>query len=341
MKRSMEIEPIATDGAGISSALDGFELCRAVGFDAFRDSLNGVFYPARVEPTGLHTTSVQSLLSAVELTHLTLGFVRFGTETALDPGALGAYHVNVALSGSVESHCGRESVVARPGTAAVFTPEDHTRLPRWGADAGQLCIKIDRRALEAELESMLGRPVASLVRFSIGFDLANSAGRSWLNVVRLLLTDLADGSSLSRGSTTHREELERLVISSLLRAQPHDFHDELHSDHAPARSRIVKRVVDAVDAEPEKAWTLAGMAELSGVSGRRLQQGFREQLTMSPMAYVRLVRLERVHKDLLTYSGSVTDVAFRWGFTHLGRFAEAYRERFGLAPSETLRRFRA
>jgi AraC-like DNA-binding protein len=38
--------------------------------------------------------------------------------------------------------------------------------------------------------------------------------------------------------------------------------------------------------------------------------------------------------------GSVTDVAFRWGFTHPGRFADAYRERFGQASSETLRRAR-
>ncbi len=47
------------------------------------------------------------------------------------PRALGAYHVNVALSGSVESWCGKQQVVARPGTAAVFTPREHTVLPRW------------------------------------------------------------------------------------------------------------------------------------------------------------------------------------------------------------------
>jgi AraC-like DNA-binding protein len=33
----------------------------------------------------------------------------------------------------------------------------------------------------------------------------------------------------------------------------------------------------------------------------------------------------------------VADVAFRWGFGHLGRFAEKYRERYGELPSETLK----
>jgi AraC-like DNA-binding protein len=338
MERSMAIESLATGGKDVPSVLDGFELCRAAEFDVFRDNLNGVFYPAKVEPTGPAQLSAHSLLSAIELTHLTLGFVRFGTETALDPGALGAYHVNVALSGAVESYCGAEGVVARPGTAAVFTPKEHTRLPRWGADAGQLCIKIDRRALESELEAMLGRPVASRVRFSLGFDLTSPAGRSWLNVVRLLLTDLEDEGSLSSGSTAYRKQLEKLVISALLRAQPHDHLDALQDDQPPARSRIVKRVVDAVHADPERPWTLTDMAELAGVSARRLQQGFRDQLSMPPLAYLRVVRLERVHRDLLADADSVTDTALRWGFTHLGRFAEAYRERFGQTPSATLRR---
>lgn len=340
MERSMTIEPVSAGRSGTPTVLDSYELCRAARFDAFRDNLNGVFYPARVEPTGDDRMLVHSLLSAAKLTHLTLGFVRFGTETRLDPGALGSYHVNVPLSGSVDSHCGRQHVVARPGMAAVFTPREHTLLPRWGADAGQLCIKINRRSLESELEAMIGRPVPSWVRFSLGFDLTTPAGRSWLSVVRLLLSELDTEHSLGRESTAHREQLERLVISSLLRAQPHDFFDALAQQGPPARSRTVKRVVDAIDQAPEKPWALSDLAELAGVSGRRLQQGFREQMGMSPMVYLRVVRLERVHQDLVDGTGSVTDVAFRWGFTHLGRFAEGYRERFGQAPSETLRSHR-
>lgn len=333
----MTIERLSPGANTEPDVLGGFELCRAVRFDAFRDSLNGVFYPARVEPTGHDGVLQQSLLSATSLTHLTLGFVRFGTETRLDPGALGAYHVNVALSGSVESHCGKQHVIARPGMAAVFTPQEHTFLPRWGEDAGQLCIKINRHSLESELETMIGRPVSSWVRFALGFDLTTPAGRSWLSVVRLLLSELDSENSLVRESVTHREQLERLVISSLLRAQPNDFFETLHEEHPPARSRTVKRVVDAIDAAPEQPWALPEMADLAGVGGRRLQQGFREQMGMSPMVYLRVVRLERVHRDLVGGAGSVTDIALRWGFTHLSRFADAYRERFGQAPSETLR----
>ena len=58
------------------------------------------------------------------------------------------------------------------------------------------------------------------------------------------------------------------------------------------------------------------------------------------MTYLRQVRLGRAHLDLRIADparGSVADIAGRWGFTHLGRFAATYRERYGCPPSQTLR----
>jgi AraC-like DNA-binding protein len=52
------------------------------------------------------------------------------------------------------------------------------------------------------------------------------------------------------------------------------------------------------------------------------------------------VRLEKVREDLARAepgTDSVTEVATRWGFLHLGRFAAAYRSAFGEHPSQTLR----
>jgi transcriptional regulator GlxA family with amidase domain len=59
------------------------------------------------------------------------------------------------------------------------------------------------------------------------------------------------------------------------------------------------------------------------------------------MAYLRGVRLDRVHLELVSDPRrSVTEVATDWGFFHPGRFAHQYRERFGALPSETARRAR-
>ena len=87
------------------------------------------------------------------------------------------------------------------------------------------------------------------------------------------------------------------------------------------------------------SWTPADLADLAGVSVRRLQQAFREHLGTTPFAHLHDLRLDRIHDDLVHGRGvTVTEVALSCGITHLGRFAAAYRERFGELPSQTLAR---
>jgi transcriptional regulator GlxA family with amidase domain len=60
------------------------------------------------------------------------------------------------------------------------------------------------------------------------------------------------------------------------------------------------------------------------------------------MTYLRHLRLQRVGDELADASrtrssAAVTTAASRWGFVHLGRFAQQYRQLFGEPPSQTLR----
>jgi transcriptional regulator GlxA family with amidase domain len=71
-----------------------------------------------------------------------------------------------------------------------------------------------------------------------------------------------------------------------------------------------------------------------------LQESFRRHVGVPPLTYLRRLRLEGVHAELSRAGPgqvSVSEVATRWGFTHLGRFAGAYRQRYGVTPSQTLR----
>ena len=90
--------------------------------------------------------------------------------------------------------------------------------------------------------------------------------------------------------------------------------------------------------DPARAWTPGDMAEIAGVSVRRLQQAFREYVGMTPFAYLHDVRLECAHTDLTVSvpPTTVLDIIFRWGITHPGRFAAEYRRKYGVPPSQTL-----
>jgi hypothetical protein len=61
---------------------------------------------------------------------------------------------------------------------------------------------------------------------------------------------------------------------------------------------------------------------------------------LHPRNPLRRVRLARAHDELVDAEPGATTamaVAQRWGFTHYGRFAAQYRQRFGRSPGETLR----
>src|SRR6202008_4640071 len=95
-----------------------------------------------------------------------------------------------------------------------------------------------------------------------------------------------------------------------------------------SRPRTVKRAIDAMEAEPDRPFTVTSLATIPGASVRTLQDGFRQHVGVSPMAYLRQLRLSRADADLRLADPrqeTVASVANRWGFAHLGRFAAAYR----------------
>jgi AraC family ethanolamine operon transcriptional activator len=111
-----------------------------------------------------------------------------------------------------------------------------------------------------------------------------------------------------------------------------------------ARQRAVhrvKRARDFIDASLQ-AEQIPSMVELcahTGCSARTLQYAFHEVMQMTPMVYLRILRLNRVRSALQNTASTdtrVTQVATRWGFFHLGEFARDYQRLFGERPSETL-----
>ena len=89
-----------------------------------------------------------------------------------------------------------------------------------------------------------------------------------------------------------------------------------------------------------KAITVAELADEVCVSVRALQSGFRRFRGATPLETLRGLRLEAARADLqrADASDTVTGIALQWGFTHLSRFSQNYKARFGELPLQTLRR---
>ncbi|WP_198263069.1 helix-turn-helix domain-containing protein [sulfur-oxidizing endosymbiont of Gigantopelta aegis] len=76
------------------------------------------------------------------------------------------------------------------------------------------------------------------------------------------------------------------------------------------------------------------------VSQRTLQYSFKILLGLTPINYLRILRLNWARRQLkhpVSNDTTVTDIAMRWGFWHLGKFSNCYMTMFGELPSTTLK----
>jgi AraC-like DNA-binding protein len=277
-------------------------------------------------------------LEYLQSRQLTLGHLRYGADVELlCPPMLSCYHVNLTLAGITQVRQGRTSAAtdgARTGAAFGFA---EPYLVRWNPDAVQYAIKIPRVSMESRLATLVGHPVQAPIRFSLGFDLTSARGQSLLAAVHHLQAELARPGGTAELPLV-RAQLESYVLSQLLLVIPHDHQYLLMSTGKAAGRKHVRRAVEFVDEHAAEPITAPDLAREACVSMRALQLGFHEDLGMSPTAYLRSVRLERAHQDLLARPPGVpiSEIAHRWGFHHLGRFAEHYSRRFGVLPSDTV-----
>lgn len=306
-------------------------------FGCFRDVLQAHYYPAHVKSLDGRGLLVDPRLSAIELEHLTIGYIHFGTAVSIDAGDLGGYHVDVPLHGQVVSTCGEEVTVAGPERAAVFSPRRHTYVADWHADAAQLLIKFSRHSVDYELEGLLDRPVTEPIQFRMAMPTVVGAGGAWLATLASLLAYLHSAPEAGPAARRHAELLERSLISGLLLSQPHSYSERLHDGSgAAAPSNAVDLVVEAIKSSPEKHYSLADLCRIGCASARGLQAQFQQRVGMSPMQFLRRERLNRSRDALRHGHGPVSAIAYDWGFSNLGRFARAYQAEFGELPSQTL-----
>ncbi|OBH87223.1 hypothetical protein A5681_13735 [Mycobacterium scrofulaceum] len=271
---------------------------------------------------------------------ITLAELAYDTDVSLGfAEGRDSYYVHIPIEGWLESqHLGRE-LVSSPTTASIYRPDAEMAVTRWPGGSRHLGVKIDQLVVDTALETLLGHRPRAPIAFDLTLPLTDGAARSWVSQVFWINRELARVDNPLRHWAV-RDRLAESLIYGLLLVANHPYREELASSVRPARPAAVREAVDIIERAPQSALSTAALARQCNVSVRALQEGFRQHVGMSPMGYLRLVRLRRVHADLRVSHPSQTTVAAiaqRWGIGHLGRFAAAYQATFGETPVQTLR----
>ncbi|WP_051838381.1 AraC family transcriptional regulator [Streptomyces sp. NRRL WC-3742] len=259
----------------------------------------------------------------------------WGADVDVVPGELpDLYSLQVPLTGT-----GLVTVDGRPLSTrlSIAGPGQHLAM---SYDRG--CVNhvllISRQVVDEAVTARRGEPSSAAVRFDPSLDQDGDAMAAWLELARAYVR--ATGSGLFTRSPLAGRHHERLLVHGLLDLQPHDLVRPSALGAAPAAApAAVRRAVAFCAEHAHEPIMVADIARAARVSVSSLRQGFRTHLDTTPMAYLRRLRLDRVHHDLLAAARggteeTVTQIALRWGFTHLGRFSQEYRRAYGRLPSQ-------
>lgn len=315
----------ATDPDAASELLNGFMAPGSVRWQQRS--------PGRYRLSPLHDRSGPGSEVRLRLIH-----VDVGGEQEIHAVQPDLYSVILRSSGRFEKTLDKLRV--QPPNSLIL-PGQEVSGQYWGA--GMVVLNVGRPTMDAAAQARWGHNLDESGRSGQWLLPSRPAVASWLRLVRSLCNYSVGG--LLEPSPLAAAHFEQLVVQGLL-----DIHlDAGGHRHGREPARLYgdafARAVAYCMENAESPITVIDIAAAASTSVRTIQRAFRVELGITPMAYLTQVRLARVRQDLLQIreeqtNATVTEVAMRWGFAHLGRFSQVYRSAYGEYPSETIRHIR-
>jgi transcriptional regulator GlxA family with amidase domain len=159
-------------------------------------------------------------------------------------------------------------------------------------------------------------PIASSAGITAGIDVA----------LHLIAEECGEGLAA--------EVAEDMVV--YLRRSPRDTELSPFHMHRRHLHPTVHRVQDAIVSEPERDWDMASLARVGHAAERHLLRLFIDNAGISPLHYLRLIRLERARQSL-EYGATVTRAAAVAGFGSDVQLRRAWSRQWGGSPRDAAR----
>lgn len=249
---------------------------------------------------------------------------------------LSAYVIYLPNAGELDIDIGSKRFSCGPEHAFIG---DFCKIGRLQLHARRrhMGIALGHDVVVRQLSELLDAPVNKMPEFSANLDCRSLEAGKILAASTLLWTSLTNGQGHITSARFAEQMFQSLAVL-LLESVPSSYSTALARPAVLAPPLHVRRAIDFMIANVSMPITIADVARESGCSLRNLHLGFQHSKGVSPLQFLRQIRLEGVRKELIRDGdhGTISQVAQRWGFTHMGLFAAHYRDAFGQSPSETV-----
>jgi AraC family ethanolamine operon transcriptional activator len=204
-------------------------------------------------------------------------------------------------------------------------------------------LAFDLNVCQAQIEALNGGSIGVMPCTTIA-----APGKAWIadmtaRVDWLLSAAKENGGGLSNPQL--RMSLTDHLLAAMVRFDPSPADIDSTTRNASAARRVAVRLArEYIHARLSEPLPLSELCRHSGLKARTLENGFREVTGLTPIAYIRSLRLNVARRAILddsTRQRSISDIAMDNGFWHLSQFATDYRKLFGETPTNTRRRSRS
>lgn len=268
------------------------------------------------------------------LKQLDLGYAHYNSAVSVGIAGIDMVRQMFSLTGSSSTAFGSRQFTSDPEHSSLIPAGVEARVDR-SAGHGELRLRIDATALKVKLGAIIGTPIARNLEFAAPDSPPESHRLPRLVMFLAGQLDCEDAKIPDQVLA----EYEQLVMVTFLTANRHNFSHLLERPQPAPGPWQVRLVEEYIEANWKMPLSIESLAAVTGGSARSIFKAFKEARGVSPMAFVKRVRLTHARRMLQAPAEvtSVIDVAFQCGFLNPGHFARDYRLAFGELPSETLR----
>lgn len=314
-----------------------YRLFQSSDLDETRSTVAQVFKPHSLGVLGSRQ-KMHAFMDHLALGNASINRLCYGANVSIEPDSLDDFLlVQMPMQGSAQIRCGSQHITSTPFNASVITPSLSLDM-RWQGQYDQLIVRLERSALEDACSAQLGHALAHPIEFQLGMDLRCGHGQAWKSLIQFLASPV-----FAPNGAQHQlvgQQIEHLLVTMLLTQHPHNYTRALQQPAQIPPRHYVQRAEDYILAHYAEPIALDTLARHASISSRSLHKGFQQHKGLSPISFLRLVRLQHVREALLQARNNaqpvnITRIALNAGFTHLGHFTQAYRRQFGEPPTQT------
>ena len=101
----------------------------------------------------------------------------------------------------------------------------------------------------------------------------------------------------------------------------------------------IKEIVAQIEDNLSQLLTIRMLAEFLGMSTSHLHHIFKQDVSISPMKYIKNLRLQKARELLETTKLSIKEIRAKVGIKNESHFMSDFKQKFGATPTEYRRNF--